>query len=76
MAGLSNKTQTGTEALTTLQRLLGDDISARRLCEKLYTAGYIVVPLPYRKPARRGNTPKPYTGPAMIGMSHTAKLVG
>lgn len=76
MAGLSNRTQTGDAALTTLADLLTRGLDARRFSERLHTAGFVVVPLPYHKPARRGNRPKPYTGPAMIGTSHSAKLAG
>lgn len=72
MAGLSNRTQTGDAALAILADLLTRGLDARRFSERLHTAGFIVVPLPYHKPARRGK----YTGPAMIGQSHTARLVG
>jgi hypothetical protein len=43
------------------------------VAEALDREGYIIVPKPYQKPARRGNdvTPDPW-----IGKSHTANLIG
>lgn len=52
---------------------------AAHLIKHLTDNNFVIAPRPYAKPARRGkgNTePAPYTGPDMIGKSHSARLAG
>lgn len=84
MTGTSNRSRTGADALAKLAEyfeqtgLVTDPRdTARRFVARLLQEGFIVAPVPYSKPARRGNAKPPkYTGPAMIGQSHSARIVG
>lgn len=84
MGGPSNRAQTGLEARHVVMRFLQEDRGldpgetaseakmAARLIKALDDAGYVISPVPYKKPARRGNAAPvdPW-----IGKSHSARLV-
>lgn len=85
MTKLSSKYKTGeiAEALVKqyfLERT-PNECCATGLVLHLTNNNFVIAPRPYSRPARRGknigNTkPKPYTGPVMIGKSHSARLAG
>lgn len=79
----SNRTSTGQGAKEKLREYFGTNLKTTpyqvaALIQYLDNEGFIIVPKPYKAPARRGNSRKPpvYTGPDMIGKSHTARLTG
>jgi hypothetical protein len=80
MAGISNRSTTGIEAEEAIRQFFLTKAfthgSARQLVRWLDDAGYIVVPKPYTKPARRGNDKKISVDSPWIGKSHSARLVG
>lgn len=80
MSGPSNRTHTGQGATEKVREFFhGRDIrdTAAHFTKWLDNEGFIIVPKPYKAPARRGNSKPPaYTGPELIGKSHTARLVG
>lgn len=59
MGGPSNRSRTGDAALAALAKALSPansvaSYSPRRIAEKLYQDGFIIVPHPYKQPAGRG----------------------
>lgn len=61
MSGPSNRSRTGVPAERALATVMSDlriatttSGQARRIAEKLYLDGYIIVPHPYKPPAGRG----------------------
>lgn len=82
MSGLSNRRRTGTDArdalieiITETSRMNADNKEALRradhLIDRLQRLGFVIVST-NPQPARRGK----YIGPAMIGQSHSARIVG
>lgn len=75
---MGNKASTGEGAKEKLREYFAASKFAPRFADHftqwLDEQGFIIVPKPS---ARRGNSRKPpvYTGPAMIGQSHTARLI-
>ena len=71
--GVSNRACTGHHAKAALTKVFSTCSTPRAVAEALDREGYIIVPKPYQKPARRGNDVKP---DPWIGKSHTANLIG
>jgi hypothetical protein len=58
-----------------LKLCLPEKVSATRIARELSDLGYIIIPKPYTKPARRGNEVK--AAPEIwIGKSHSAVIAG
>lgn len=80
MSGLSNRRRTGEQARAALVTSLDGihlnlvlEVCADRIIRKLQEKGYAIVSVRSEPTARRG---KVYSGPAMIGQSHSARIVG
>lgn len=79
---VSNRTHTGEGAKEALRKYLGTNLkdTPYQVCaivQWLDDQGFIIVPKGHSAPARRGNSKPPvYTGPELIGKSHTARLIG
>lgn len=83
MTKLSAKSKTGEtarallmEVIQTLHLNLQPAACADRIIKHLEDHKFVIAPKPYEPPARRGKgKPPKYTGPTMIGASHSANLV-
>lgn len=82
MAKLSSRDRTGIGAREKVIEYLRDhpmpqgalaNIAVDHFIKWLTTEGYVITAQAHKAPARRG-TPK-YTGPSVIGSSHTANLL-
>lgn len=76
MSGISNRAKTGEPAMRALKACLPEKVNAAGIVRELKDLGYIIIPLPYTKPARRGNEvdkERPYD--PWIGTSHSARLL-
>lgn len=85
----SNRAKTGLPATNALAHVMKDVLAgvygqrkedwikgdARRIVKELADLGFVIIPQPYTKPARRGNEVNQFSDP-WIGKSHTASLVG
>lgn len=70
---VSNRASTGHNAVEALRQALQSHATdAAGYARELDKRGYLIVPKPYQKPARRGNE----AASPWIGKSHTANLVG
>lgn len=85
----SNRAKTGQPATNALAHVMKDVLAgvygqrkedwiagdARRIVKELHDLGFVIIPEPHAKPARRGNEKNRFDDP-WIGKSHTATLVG
>jgi hypothetical protein len=79
---VSNRAKTGEPAMRALKMSVdavlantATRINIARVARELDDLGYIIIPKPYTKPARRGNEVKDI-GEIWIGKSHSSVLAG
>lgn len=70
---ISNRATTGIPATKALAHILSNPEHAATIIRELKDLGFIIIPEPYRKPARRG---KVINDDPWIGKSHAARLCG